>query len=155
MNTTGKQTRMRATLACLAGTIVLVSTGFAEDTAFINRQLREVLRQAGFSGRVESTLEKRLGRQLDRKLADAGRQMWFDVIGGLHNDNTCGGCHSPGDGMGDSQSIAIGIQNNNVVGPGRSGPRNQRRVVINPCVGPDPTVTAPTITTMHAHMQCR
>ena len=127
MNTTGKQTRMRATLACLAGTIVLVSTGFAEDTAFINRQLREVLRQAGFSGRVESTLEKRLGRQLDRKLADAGRQMWFDVIGGLHNDNTCGGCHSPGDGMGDSQSIAIGIQNNNVVGPGRSGPRNQRR----------------------------
>ena len=33
------------------------------------------------------------------------------------------------------------------------GPRNQRRVVINPCVGPDPTVTAPTITTMHPHMQ--
>jgi cytochrome c peroxidase len=29
--------------------------------------------------------------------------------------------------MGDSQSIAIGIQNNDVVGPHRTGPRNQRR----------------------------
>jgi cytochrome c peroxidase len=29
--------------------------------------------------------------------------------------------------MGDTQSIAIGIQNNNRVGPHRTGPRNQRR----------------------------
>jgi cytochrome c peroxidase len=29
--------------------------------------------------------------------------------------------------MGDTQSIAIGIQNNNLVGPHRTGPRNQRR----------------------------
>jgi cytochrome c peroxidase len=43
------------------------------------------------------------------------------------------GCHSPTNGFGDTQSIAIGIQNNNLVGPGRTGPRNQRRtpMVIN------------------------
>ena len=29
--------------------------------------------------------------------------------------------------MGDSQSIAIGVQSNRIVGPGREGPRNQRR----------------------------
>src|SRR5207248_1133390 len=37
------------------------------------------------------------------------------------------GCHSPTNGFGDTQSIAIGIQNNNLVGPNRSGARNQRR----------------------------
>ena len=31
------------------------------------------------------------------------------------------------DGFGDTQSIAIGIDNNGIVGPGRTGPRNQRR----------------------------
>jgi len=36
-------------------------------------------------------------------------------------------CHAPAFGFGDSQSIAIGIQNNAVVGIGRKGPRNQRR----------------------------
>jgi cytochrome c peroxidase len=76
---------------------------------------------------VESTLEQRLGRRLDPQLADLGRLLWFDVAGGLHSDNTGGGCHSPTNGMGDTQSIAIGIQNNGVVGMGRTGPRNQRR----------------------------
>ncbi len=46
---------------------------------------------------------------------------------GLHDDNSCAGCHSPANGFGDTQSIAIGVQNNNRVGPQRSGPRNQRR----------------------------
>jgi cytochrome c peroxidase len=93
----------------------------------LNRQLRQTLRDARFTGRIESTLERRLGRQINPQLADLGRLLWFDVAGGLHNDNTCGGCHSPTNGMGDTQSIAIGIQNNNVVGPHRLGPRNQRR----------------------------
>src|SRR5882724_5286544 len=90
-------------------------------------QLRQALAKAGFSGYIESTLTTRLGRQLDARLANLGRLLWFDVTGGLHGDNTCGGCHSPTNGMGDTQSIAIGIQNNNLVGPHRSGPRNQRR----------------------------
>jgi cytochrome c peroxidase len=76
---------------------------------------------------VESTLEDRLGRHLNPRLAEGGRLLSFDVIGGLHSDNTCGGCHSPTNGMGDTQSIAIGIQNDNFVGRDRIGPRNQRR----------------------------
>jgi cytochrome c peroxidase len=92
-----------------------------------NRMLSQVLRESGFTGRVEFTLEQRLGRPLDPKLGEVGRLLWFDVTGGLHSDNTCGGCHSPTNGMGDTQSIAIGIQNNNLVGPHRTGPRNQRR----------------------------
>src|SRR6185295_9859391 len=36
-------------------------------------------------------------------------------------------CLSPTRGFGDTQSIAIGIENNGIVGPDRTGPRNQRR----------------------------
>jgi cytochrome c peroxidase len=61
------------------------------------------------------------------KRAELGRLLWFDILGGLNNDNTCGGCHSPTNGFGDTQPIAIGIDNNFVVGPNRTGPRNQRR----------------------------
>lgn len=86
-----------------------------------------------FTGEEESALEARLDRSVDPDLADLGRLLWFDKIGGLHSDNTCAGCHAPSDGFGDTQSIAIGVQNNNLVGPGRAGPRNQRRtpMVIN------------------------
>jgi len=89
--------------------------------------LRGYLAAHGFTGRIAETLESRLGRHVDRQLADVGRQLWFDPIQGLNNDNTCGGCHSPTNGFGDTQPIAIGIDNNRIVGPGRAGPRNQRR----------------------------
>jgi cytochrome c peroxidase len=81
----------------------------------------------GFTGQIGSTLVARLGRHIDRRLADLGRLLWFDPITGLNDDNACGGCHSPTNGFGDTQSIAIGIDNNGIVGPGRHGPRNQRR----------------------------
>jgi cytochrome c peroxidase len=93
----------------------------------LDEQLLTVLRGAGFTGRVESTLQARLGRPVDAKLANLGRLLWFDKLHSLHHDNTCGGCHSPTNGFGDTQSIAIGVQNNNLVGPRRAGPRNQRR----------------------------
>ena len=93
----------------------------------VDRELRRLLRESGFTGKIEATLEQRLGHRLDPRLADLGRLLWFDVAVGLHSDNTCGGCHSPTNGMGDTQSIAIGIQNNGVVGTHRTGPRNQRR----------------------------
>jgi cytochrome c peroxidase len=86
-----------------------------------------VLGRAGFTGSVGASIERRLGRRIEPRLANLGRLLWFDTSGGLHDDNTCGGCHSPANGFGDSQSIAIGVQNNNRVGPGRTGPRNQRR----------------------------
>jgi cytochrome c peroxidase len=95
--------------------------------AELNAMLGSVLKKAGFTGRIESTLETRLGRPVDPKLANLGRLLFFDRSGGLHNDNTCAGCHAPASGFGDTQSIAIGVQNNLVVGPDRTGPRNQRR----------------------------
>jgi cytochrome c peroxidase len=96
-------------------------------SADLDDQLRVILQQVGFTGRIESTLTARLGRPIDSRLADLGRLLFFDTITGLHDDNTCAGCHSPTSGFGDTQSIAIGIQNNGIVGPDRSGPRNQRR----------------------------
>ncbi len=93
----------------------------------LNRQLDIALRKAGFTGRIESTLLPRLGRPIDNRLADLGRKLFFDPLGALHGDNACAGCHSPSDGFGDTQSIAIGVQSNRRVGPSRTGPRNQRR----------------------------
>ena len=99
----------------------------------LDEELQAVLREAGFTGRIEATLEQRLGRRLDMQLADLGRNLWFDTLTGLNDDNSCAGCHSPTAGFGDTQSIAIGIDSNQVVGPHRSGPRNMRRapMVIN------------------------
>jgi cytochrome c peroxidase len=119
-------------ICCMLASAQNVEDGIGSQAAYrvngdIDRELTRVLRSAGFSGRVESKLERRLGRSINPELANLGRLLWFDVTGGLHGDNTCGGCHSPTDGMGDTQSIAIGIQNNNLVGPHRDGPRNQRR----------------------------
>ena len=99
----------------------------ADGANGLDRQLTAALQAAGFTGRVEQSLPQRLGRPVNHQLADLGRLLWFDKSGGLHSDNTCGGCHSPATGFGDSQSMAIGIQNNNLVGPHREGPRNQRR----------------------------
>jgi cytochrome c peroxidase len=99
----------------------------AEETTTLDRQLAALLHQNAFTGQVESSLPRRLGRALDPNLVNVGRMLWFDTITGVHDDNTCGGCHSPSNGFGDTQSIAIGIQSNLVVGPDRRGPRNQRR----------------------------
>jgi cytochrome c peroxidase len=103
------------------------AAGSAIDDAELDAELRAVLRAFGFTGRVESTLEARLGRPIDGRLANLGQLLFFDRVGGLRDDNTCAGCHAPASGFGDTQSIAIGVQNNLVVGPGRTGPRNQRR----------------------------
>ena len=126
----------------LAGAaIALVAIAASEPQALghliggqpVDAQLRTELTAQGFTGRVESTLEERLGRPVNRTLANTGRLLWFDTVTGLNGDNTCAGCHSPLTGFGDTQSIAIGIDNNGIVGPDRSGPRNLRRapLVIN------------------------
>jgi cytochrome c peroxidase len=99
----------------------------------LDAELSGYLARLGFTGRIASTLEARLGRRVDRQLADLGRHLWFDPIQGIADDNPCAGCHSPTHGFGDTQPIAIGVDNNGIVGPGRDGPRNQRRspMVIN------------------------
>jgi cytochrome c peroxidase len=101
--------------------------GDDKEGGALDTELTALLKQAGFTGQVGQSIETRLGRKVNPKLADLGRLLFFDVDGGLHRDNTCAGCHSPTAGMGDSQSIAIGVQNNGIVGPDRAGPRNQRR----------------------------
>ena len=118
----------------IAGVLGAVSFALAPTIASssppdrsVDALLRERPAAEGFTGRIESTLTARLGRPLDPRLADTGRMLWFDTITGLNDDNACAGCHSPTTGFGDTQSIAIGIDSNGIVGPDRTGPRNQRR----------------------------
>src|SRR5215510_12680457 len=89
--------------------LILMQEGFAKNDAALDEQLEAMLKHEGFTGKIESTLEQRLGRHLNNELADLGRLLFFDTIGGLNNDNNCSGCHSPTNGFGDTQSIAIGI----------------------------------------------
>jgi cytochrome c peroxidase len=100
---------------------------WAESRKGLDNELAQVLTAHGFTGQIESRFREKLGRPIDRQRAHLGRLLWFDIIGGLNNDNTCGGCHSPTNGFGDTQPMAIGIDNNRIVGPHRTGPRNQRR----------------------------
>src|SRR5215216_2956508 len=120
---------------CLLGLSIAATPHAPASTqvSSLDDKLQAVLQQAGFTGRMEVTLEQRLGRRVDLQLADLGRNLWFDTLTGLNNDNACAGCHSPTAGFGDTQSIAIGIDSNQVVGPHRAGPRNMRRapMVIN------------------------
>ena len=109
----------------LAGSgMAVAAAGGAND---LDGLLAAVLRRAGFTGTVEASLPARLGRPVDSRLADLGNRLFFDSLTSLHDDNSCSGCHAPATGFGDSQSIAIGIQSNEVVGRDRAGPRNQRR----------------------------
>jgi len=112
----------------VAGAMVLARRTSANDGGNdLDDQLSVVLRQHGFRGTVGSSLEQRIGRRIDNQLADLGRNLFHDTIVGLNNDNSCSGCHSATTGFGDTQSIAIGVENNFIVGPDRRGPRNQRR----------------------------
>jgi cytochrome c peroxidase len=116
---------------------------YDDDERSLNRNLSEALSAAKFTGGIEQAfrqrIEKNLGRPIDPKLANLGRLLWFDKLQSLGRDNSCGGCHSPTNGMGDSQPIAIGVQNNNLVGAHRTGPRNQRRspTVVNAALYPN------------------
>jgi cytochrome c peroxidase len=113
----------------LAIVLTFTSPGRAEQESNkqLDAQLVAVLASHGFTGTIESKFQGKQDRPIDSHRAELGRLLWFDIIGGLNNDNTCGGCHSPTNGFGDTQSIAIGIDNNLIVGPDRTGPRNQRR----------------------------
>ena len=121
---------MNKSILGLLTALLIVSCTFAVaagEPNEINGQLRQVLASQGFTGKVESTLTQRLGRPIDPAKAELGRLLFFDKFVGLHGDNSCAGCHSPLNGFGDSQSMAIGVENNDFVGPRRTGPRNQRR----------------------------
>lgn len=110
--------------ACLWASLVDVS---ARSDNSVDEALRSVLASHGFTGRIESTVQARLGRPVNQKLASAGRLLYYDSIIGIKQDNACAGCHSPTTGYADTQSIAIGINSNRLVGPSRTGPRIKRR----------------------------
>jgi cytochrome c peroxidase len=96
--------------------------------AALDSQLQAVLKANGFTGHLQGSVERRLGRPINQELQNLGRQLFFDPIHGLHDDNSCAGCHDPAHGFADSQPIAIGVQNQGmIVGATRTGPRNQRR----------------------------
>src|SRR5262245_14440886 len=128
---------MRSAIRFLVGTFFLAAillavisapaAGEDKNANSLDATLAELLDQHGFTGRIGQQLEARLGRRIDPDLSDLGRNLFFDPIMALRRDNSCAGCHAPQFGFADSQSIAIGIHNNNVVGHGRTGPRNQRR----------------------------
>jgi cytochrome c peroxidase len=130
LNCHGEKCAIQMTALPLAAVFLVCNSAFATDPeshALIDARLTAVLREQQFTGRIEQMLEKRLGRKIDPDLARIGQLLWFDTSGGLHDDNTCGGCHAPATGFGDPLSIAVGIQSNLIVGHKREGPHNQRR----------------------------
>jgi cytochrome c peroxidase len=110
---------------CVLTAFVFASCGASAQS--LNDELASVLLQNGFTGNIESTLEARMGRPVNQSLSELGRQLFFDPIHALHDDNSCAGCHDPASGFADSQSISIGVQSNMQVGLNRTGPRNSRR----------------------------
>lgn len=94
---------------------------------YIDWWLQADLKERSFDGRIEERLIERLGRPIHEERAELGRLLFFDPITSLTGDNSCSGCHGPNSAFNDGNSIAIGVENNGVVGPGRRGPHNQRR----------------------------
>lgn len=103
----------------------------------LDAALSEVLAEHGFTGRIESQVDRLRGRPADPQLVLAGQLLFFDPITSLA-DNTCAGCHAPNASFADAQSITIGVDNNGIVGPSRTGPRNLRRspTVVNTALFP-------------------
>src|SRR4051812_15349586 len=110
-------TVQRCKIAVLLMTLLVLAASFlvpkssaqaaASEGDTLDQQLTAALQQRGFTGNIEASLTQRLGRQLNPALADLGRNLFHDTILGLHNDNSCAGCHAATAGFGDTQSIAI------------------------------------------------
>lgn len=66
----------RLSRLALAGLVLLAGPALAADDSprpNLDRAVRAVLQEAGFTGTVGSSIEQRLGRPIDRDLADLGR----------------------------------------------------------------------------------
>lgn len=105
----------------------------------LNEELALQLSLMGVDGRIEEIFLEKLGRPVDTELAEIGRLLFFDPVLSITEDNSCSGCHGPNVSFNDPKSIAIGIENNGVVGPRRSGPFNIRRApsIINAALYPN------------------
>src|SRR4249920_1390375 len=80
-----RSVRLFALLTSVAGfaLLTLSSHASADHSATLDQQLQFALAQNGFTGRIESTLEQRIGHRIDNQLADLGRLLFFDTVGGL------------------------------------------------------------------------
>ena len=136
--------RVIAAVACTAAVWLGYADAAGNTVSDLDQLLSAALKRAGFTGTIESTLERASGARRPRaRRSRPAALLRHDPA--LHDDNTCAGCHAPAAGFGDTQSIAIGIQNNDVVGPNRAGPRNQRRTptVVNTAFYPEAHVERP------------
>src|ERR1044072_3042983 len=77
----------------------------------LDEALRAALDEQGFTGRVVQSLEARLGRKVDKQLADLGRLAFHDSLLALGDDNSCAGCHAAPAGLRDTQASALGVVN--------------------------------------------
>src|SRR5690606_13160582 len=81
----------------------------------LNDSLQSLLDANSFDGKIQEQLEVKLGRKLNPEKIELGKLVFFDAALALGQDNSCGGCHAPNFGFGDSQPIAIGVNNNGIV----------------------------------------
>jgi cytochrome c peroxidase len=116
-----------ALLSCDRDAPTRVTGPSPAEGAELDESLQRLISIRGYTGRIEEQLIARLGRPIDDRLAEIGRLLFFDPVLSITEDNACAGCHGPNVSFNDSKSIAIGIDNNGVVGSGRQGPRNLRR----------------------------
>ena len=80
----GEQWRRGVTL--LTGFLLFSgAAAFGDDVkrGGVDDKLRIALKQAGFTGKIEATLQQRLRRPVDARLAELGRLLFFDTSGGL------------------------------------------------------------------------
>src|SRR2546423_11798307 len=117
----------RKLIASLAAIMAfeVAGAGSAASADGLDRQLTAALHAAGFTGRVEESLPQRLGRPVNRRLADLGRLLWVDKSGGLHSDNTCGGLPSPATGVGGNPSPPVGKKKHKLCRPAPARPPDQ------------------------------
>jgi cytochrome c peroxidase len=99
------QTLLSGSLLSILGILMFLPAfscsagGSSVDDEQLDTLLSKSLQDAGFSGLIGQSLENKLGRKVNTDLSETGRLLWFDSATGLNNDNSCGGCHSPSNGL--------------------------------------------------------
>ena len=94
-------------------------------------------RPRSFTGDIEQTfrkkIERNLGRPINPKLANLGRLLWFDRFSRWAATTAVAGAIRPRTGWATPNRSRSACRTTTLVGPHRSGPRNQRRAptVIN------------------------
>src|SRR5581483_1699910 len=77
-----------AIVVCFILTLAFASSestvSASQEGNILDSRLERVLQNAGFTGRIQSTLVQRVGRPIDPQLANVGRLLWFDTITGLN-----------------------------------------------------------------------